>query len=1019
MSNKLQELKKKLSEIFQLDQTDLDFGIYRVLNQKAEEVNEFLDKKLLNQVKESFSSIENEGQSHIKTDLDKLVDTLKSAGMNPDDSPKVQELKKQLSESVDITALENEVFSHLTSFFSRYYKEGDFLSLRRYKKDVYAIPYEGEEVKLHWANSDQYYIKSSENFKDYSFKISDGKTVHFKIVDAETEKDNNKAQSEKERSFILNKEKPLFIENNELFIRFNYKSDTENKKQPKHNEEAIDIIKNSLTESEFLEYAKLLDLNPTEKNKKRTVLEKHLNDYTSKNSFDYFIHKDLGGFLRRELDFYIKNEIMFIDDLDENNIKYSIKKVKVIKNIANKIISFLEQLENFQKKLWLKKKFVVESEYCVTLDKVPVDLYPEIIKNKEQIQEWQNLFVINEIEENLILNVVSGNVLFNDNETSENKIKFLNNNPFLVLDTKFFSKSFKEKLLESIHNLDENTDGLMINSDNFHALNLLQEKYREKIKCVYIDPPYNTDSAPIAYKNNYKDSSWISLIHDRVLFSKNLISENGIIITAIDDIELRYLTTILDSIMGKENYISLITTLCNPQGRVANYVSKTSEYHLLYAKKLELMERIFVDKINNKREWTPFKRTGTNSRREDRPLRYFPLLQKNNELSLITDEEYNSIYNKNTKQFNDDYLLFLEKNYKDKGYNFIFPIKEDGTKLVWQREYKRTAKEIKNYSIKNGTVYTPGFEEEIPKTCWIDSIYANPEYGTELVKNILGNSNLFGNTAKSLYTVKQLTKMNDAENILDFFAGSGTTGHAVIELNREDEGTRKYTLVEMGEYFDTVTKPRIQKVIYSKDWKDGKPISRKGSSHIFKYIKLESYEDALNNLKQKDTKQIKMALENASDSVNEKYMLSYMMDFEYGDSLLNVDIFNNPFDYKMNISNGTETKIVNADLIETFNYLIGLNIRTIYNSNGFKVIEGYNRKEENILIIWRNIEEKSNNDLDELFKKLRVNPRDYEFDRIYVNGDNNLDNLKLDSDSWKVTLIEEEFKKRMFDVQDI
>ena len=223
----------------------------------------------------------------------------------------------------------------------------------------------------------------------------------------------------------------------------------------------------------------------------------------------------------------------------------------------------------------------------------------------------------------------------------------------------------------------------------------------------------------------------------------------------------------------------------------------------------------------------------------------------------------------------------------------------------------------------------------------------------------------------------------------------------------------------MGEYFDKVTKPRIQKVIYSKDWKDGKPVSREGSSHIFKYMKLESYEDALNNLKQKDTKLIKIALETASESVNEKYMLSYMMDFEYGDSLLNVDMFKNPFDYKMKISNGTETKIVNVDLVETFNYLIGLNVRTIYTSNGFKVIEGYNRKDENVLVIWRNLQEKSNDTLDELFTKLRVNLRDYEFDRIYVNGDNNLDNLKLDSDSWKVTLIEEEFKKRMFDVLDV
>src|SRR5690606_2592083 len=107
---------------------------------------------------------------------------------------------------------------------------------------------------------------------------------------------------------------------------------------------------------------------------KRTLLEKHLNDYTARNSFDYFIHKDLGGFLRRELDFYIKNEVLYIDDINtDNEIAFStqLAKIRALKEVAEKIIAFLEQLENFQKKLWLKKKFVVKSDYCITLDRIP------------------------------------------------------------------------------------------------------------------------------------------------------------------------------------------------------------------------------------------------------------------------------------------------------------------------------------------------------------------------------------------------------------------------------------------------------------------------------------------------------------------------------------------------------------------------------------------------------------------------------------------------------------------------
>ena len=142
--------------------------------------------------------------------------------------------------------------------------------------------------------------------------------------------------------------------------------------------------------------------------------------------------------------------------------------------------------------------------------------------------------------------------------------------------------------------------------------------------------------------------------------------------------------------------------------------------------------------------------------------------------------------------------------------------------------------------------------------------------------------------------------------ILDYFAGSGTTGHAVINLNREDGGKRKYILVEMSDYFDTILKPRIQKVVYSKDWKDGKPVSRdSGVSHMFKYIRLESYEDALANLRLERNQQQELALEN-SDSFRESYMLNYMLDVETRDSpsLLAIDRFENPFAYQLKVGTG-------------------------------------------------------------------------------------------------------------------
>ena len=177
MASNFEKLKKLLEELFQLDQADLDFGIYRIMNQKRDEVVRFLEKDLLPQVKEAFGQYRSADKAELQKELDTLIEQVTGAGMNPNDSPRVQEIRQQMAESsVDVTALESEVFNHLFNFFRRYYHEGDFISLRRYKEGAYAISYEGEEVKLHWANHDQYYIKSSEHFRDYIFYNSIGQT---------------------------------------------------------------------------------------------------------------------------------------------------------------------------------------------------------------------------------------------------------------------------------------------------------------------------------------------------------------------------------------------------------------------------------------------------------------------------------------------------------------------------------------------------------------------------------------------------------------------------------------------------------------------------------------------------------------------------------------------------------------------------------------------------------------------------------------------------------------------------
>lgn len=396
--------------------------------------------------------------------------------------------------------MEEEIYDKLLTFFSKYYDEGDFISQRRYKDGVYAVPYSGEEVKLHWANYDQYYIKTGENFKDYTFNIEDNFNVTFILTDAEIERDNNKADDKK--VYVLAEpseeyEKPVYILENEgksqaeLFIRLSYRYGKDIK--PK---ESIEVILNSVKQlendntmsSNIKSKIGNLFKSRNEKNKnKESHLEYHLNKYISKNSFDFFIHKDLKKFLMQELDFYIKNEVIYLQDLygsidNIKNLDMYVKKARVIQHIGSEIIEFLAQLEDFQKELYLKKKFITETNYCVTLDKINEKYYDEIILNKAQIEEWKKLFAIDEIKGDLYTEAYSEPL------TKE----FLKENEYLVLDTAFFSEEFKEKIIADIENLDENIDGLLIHGDNFQALNILQEKYKEQVQCVYIDPPYNT-----------------------------------------------------------------------------------------------------------------------------------------------------------------------------------------------------------------------------------------------------------------------------------------------------------------------------------------------------------------------------------------------------------------------------------------------------------------------------------------------------------------------------------------------
>jgi adenine-specific DNA-methyltransferase len=250
------------------------------------------------------------------------------------------------------------------------------------------------------------------------------------------------------------------------------------------------------------------------------------------------------------------------------------------------------------------------------------------------------------------------------------------------------------------------------------------------------------------------------------------------------------------------------------------------------------------------------------------------------------------------------------------------------------------------------------------------------------------------------------TLSKNKEYILDYFVGSGTSCSVAQKMNR------KWIGIEMGGYFDSVLKIRLLHVLNGEQSGVSKEIGWKGGG-MFKYLNLESYDDTLNNLELRRTEKQKNLLNN--EKFYEEYLLNYFLNLETKESLLNKEEFRKPFDYQIKTTSNNEVKYTNVDLVETFNYLIGLIVESMQIIREYVVVTGTNLQDEYILIIWRDLDKHDNEALNEFFRTLQINPKDQEFDRIYVNGDNNLENLRTSEDNWKVVLIEEEFHRRMFE----
>lgn len=1027
--SKYNELVKKLKEIFQIDRPELDFGIYRILNAKADEINNYLENTLKQKISDALATAGNANKAELEKQLNSAIKAAEDAGFNAEDSPKVKDLRQQIiTTSQGANEHENAVFTHLLSFFSRYYDSGDFVSKRRYKGDTYAIPYAGEEVMLHWANKDQYYIKSGENFANYSFKLKSNKIVNFKILAADVEKDNRK-DNEAERRFVLIKKhsrtviddegceyeqeyEPVSFTNTEssaeLTIYFEYKSTPKgtvqsesvaNRKKGKLglNELALLKVKELIPE----EWRELFERSPTESNEQRTIIEKHLTTYTQRNTADYFIHKDLSYFLSNELDFYIKNEVMNLDNLQKagafSDIEKQLRMIQCLRAISKDLISFLSQLEDFQKKLWTKRKFITSNNFLVSLCRLPADLAIECINNEIQQKEWVNLGLVDE------------------SELSSLHVK---SHPYLICDTTFFDTDFKQALINSIDNFDEEITGTLINSDNYQALMLLREKYANKLDFVYIDPPYNTVHSKILYKNQFEHSSWLSLLNNTMPLSKAMLKAESSFGFAIDDYEYNNAYKLIEHNYNNSE-ISTIVVNHHPQGS-GGRLSRTHEYYIVASP--SNAPQLLGKPKDDETEERAFMRSGTaeNNYRYGRWKSFYALLFDENAKVFVGTEE--------PPELGSSYPL----ENTEEGYRRIYPINSSGEERVWRSSYLTGKERVNNGEIiltERGAVkqviHHAGKRETLFSN-WIGSEFNAGTQGTNVL-DAMGLGSEF-DYPKSIKTLEQSFWMqsfgNKDFNMIDYFAGSGTSAHAVINLNREDGGKRTFTLVEQGQYFDTVTKPRTIKASYSNRWVKGKSTSNsEGQSTLIKVIKLESYEDTLNNLELNKSQQTSDLFDMLNEEAKSNYLLNYMLETESKGSLLSTDDFKKPFDYKMKIAvdSAGACEEQNIDLVETFNYLIGLHVKTIESNldKGYVRIEGTLPSGERALVLWRDCEKIQYDDFTKFAIRFDLFAKQKTFDVIYVNGDHNLPTAFTNDEddvtrTLKLRQIEPEFLEQMF-----
>jgi adenine specific DNA methylase Mod len=899
--------------MFQFDENDLDFGIYRILNLKREEVERFLSNELRAITREALEEIEQQdekrqlaevtafvkekgGQEEIALldDLEANTEQLKNFVQYK--SPAHEEellavLDRQNGGASRADELEARVYNHVLHFFQRYYRDGDFgyndRSLASYEVDYppSRADYDGSDVLFHWKHKDSYYIKTSYGFHSVAFTEDrpDGDPV--RIVyrlegdagDGGMAQKNNK---EERKHYAFDRIEPVEDDADEdtyhvvfhLAEQSTPKADVFEQMQEEifgdtdetgraplaaylfEDEDASNAIfadlvgdyddvksgsvkgtkgNRTLRTSKEKYVEKLVknhrehfsDLESNDDNRVAKLLDneahdplahrfyrfdKNLSTFYIGNESDYFVHEDLGRFLTRERERYVKNVIFADLDtlLNQQTDNTAVVIARAFDRVAGRITEFLAAVEEFQKNLFLLKKKVLSTDYLVSLDKLKEaaddealqSLTKRIGENETQKQEWKEMFEV---------------------EPSLDAAQYVELHPNLPLDTHHFSERFKDDLLACFDDLEEAVDGLLLNSENLQALRLINRSFQQRIKCVYIDPPYNTGNDDFLYKDSFRHSSWLSMMRDRIGESKNLLADDA-------------------------SHYSQIDT--NEGARLLLLLNRYFEF------KREIIWDIQV-------------------------LSGFKVLAQNwirgHETIYYHSKTKDPLFNKLKQPHTEDYLSMFNRQ------------DADGRWYMIAHGKKRYRDEVEGKGKPFGDVWDDvmSFQQQPTSSERVNFDTQKPE---ELLDRIIRSAT------------------DEGDWVLDYFAGSGTTPATAQKIGR------KYVACESGKHFTDTLLPRIKRTLYGKRTSVSERSGYKGGG-LVKYQRIEQYEDILNRLEPEH--------EARPDEEKDAIPLKYLYRPEQTDQVRQSVDLSRPFSNEAVY--GKEEHRATLDLLETYCYLKG------------------------------------------------------------------------------------------------